>query len=212
MFVELIELLRCPHEHEESQLIAAATRTEARRVVEGTLGCPTCGAEFAIHSGVAHFGTPPVPAPSAPASGETAMRLAAFLDLSTAAGVAVICGGWSNHVEQLRRLMDIPLVLVNPPAEAARFDVAAVLQVADIFPFASASCHAAALSPEATTSLTESIVRAIRPGGRLVAQASLRLPDGVTEIVRDEREWVGERVREAVPTRPIALKRNRAPG
>ena len=212
MFVELIELLRCPHEHEESQLIAAATRTEARRVVEGTLGCPTCGAEFAIHHGVAHFGTPPAQAPNASASAEAAMRLAAFLDLSTSAGVAVICGEWSNHVEQLRRLTDVPLVLVNPPAEAARLDVAAVVEVADHFPFAAASCHAAALSREAPERLTTSIVRAIRPGGRVVARASLRLPDGVTEIVRDEREWVGERVRDAVPTRPIALKRNRPPG
>jgi len=44
VFVELIEALRCPRPHEDAHLVASATRTEARHIVDGVLGCPVCGA------------------------------------------------------------------------------------------------------------------------------------------------------------------------
>ena len=46
MFVEIIDLLRCPNAHAESWLVAAAARTVGRHIVEGTLGCPVCEAEM----------------------------------------------------------------------------------------------------------------------------------------------------------------------
>src|SRR5688572_5757466 len=115
MFVELLEQLRCPRSHEESRLIASAARTDARHIVDGILGCPVCGAEFAIRSGITYFDdTPHSPTAEHP-SADTAMRLAAFLELTDARGFALLCGRWGAHTDQINRLSHTPLVLVNPP-------------------------------------------------------------------------------------------------
>ena len=55
MFIELVDALRCPVAHEESWLVASATHTDARHIVDGLLGCPVCHAEYPIRQGVADF-------------------------------------------------------------------------------------------------------------------------------------------------------------
>ena len=55
MFIELVDALRCPVSHEESWLVASATQTDARHIVDGLLGCPVCQAEYPIRQGVADF-------------------------------------------------------------------------------------------------------------------------------------------------------------
>ena len=52
MFIELVDALRCPRPHEESWLVLAASRLEARHVLEGTLGCPVCHAQYPIRDGI----------------------------------------------------------------------------------------------------------------------------------------------------------------
>ena len=201
MFVELIEQLRCPHPHEESQLIASASRTEARHIVEGVLGCPLCGAEFPITRGVARFSDPEATvAPQAP-SAEMAMRLAAFLDLTDANGFALLCGRWGAQADAILRLADARLVLVNPPPNV-RADVAAgVVVTRDIVPFAAGSARALALD-EGMPSLTDSAVGAVRTGGRVVGPSALGVPAGVTELTRDAHTWVAQR--NAAPDRDAA--------
>ena len=197
MFVELIESLRCPRAHESSPLIASAVRTEARHIVDGVLGCPVCGAEFPIVGGVTRFDDPAAPTPAERSDAETGMRLAAFLELADARGFAILCGRWGAHAGVIRQLTDAPLVLVNPPPEASA-DSAAVILVRDVVPLAPGSARAAALD---ATSFSSSAARAVRTGGRIVGPESLTLPDDVTELVRDERVWVGEKiaVRDAAP-------------
>src|SRR6476661_547648 len=115
MFIELVDALRCPVPHEESWLVAAATRTEARHIVEGTLGCPVCAAEYDIRDGVVDLrrtGREPVP-PSSPGDAEQAMRLAALLDLSDSQGFAVLLGGWGAHAQQLASIVDLPIMLID---------------------------------------------------------------------------------------------------
>ncbi|HYW33320.1 MAG TPA: hypothetical protein VE869_17590, partial [Gemmatimonas sp.] len=58
MHVELADLFRCPGDHEDTWLVLAADRTEARVVLDGTLGCPVCGTEYVIRDGTTHFGLP----------------------------------------------------------------------------------------------------------------------------------------------------------
>jgi uncharacterized protein YbaR (Trm112 family) len=194
MFVELIESLRCPNEHEEAVLVASAVRTEARHILEGMLGCPVCGAEFPISDGEARFGLPPALPPATPPSVETAMRVAAFLELTDARAFALLCGGWGAHADQIRRLADTPLVLVNPPAGAAAAiggSVAAVIRSSDVLPFAAATARGVALDRGMSPALIEAAVRATRAGGRVVGPNEIDLPANVAELVRDDRDWVG---------------------
>ncbi|MEX2178194.1 MAG: Trm112 family protein [Gemmatimonadaceae bacterium] len=209
MFVELIESLCCPRDHEESPLVASASHTETRHIVHGTLGCPVCGAEFPIANGVARFGTPAPAAPELP-SAEAAMRLAAFLELTDERGFALLCGRWGAHADQLRRLADTPLVLVNPPVGAEVLDIAAVLQVGNAMPIARGRARAAALDGRMAPDLARAIVECVRPGGRLVGSVSWPVPDGATELVRDDREWVAERAAASPPVSgPVSIKRSR---
>lgn len=210
MFVELLESLRCPNEHAESPLIVAASRTEARHVMDGTLGCPVCSAEFPIANGVARFGEatrPPHDAPSA----EVAMRLAAFLELGDGRGLAMLHGRWASHADQLLRLVQVPLILVNAPA-GADADVAGSIRVGDRMPFAAGAARAVAFDVSASTPLRQSLVACVRDGGRVVAPAGAPVPPGVEEIARDDRDWVGKKVGtpDAAP-RLISLTRGAPP-
>ena len=207
MFVELIESLRCPQPHEESALVASATKTEARHIVEGVLGCPVCNAEFPIREGVAEFGARPVVAAFETPSPETAMRLAAFLELTDAHGFALLCSRWAIHLEPLRRLTEAPIVAVNPSVAVPVRLAAGAIRGA-VIPFAEGSARAFAFDNATKQETIASGVRAVRPRGRIVGPATLPVPDGVTEIARDETMWVGEKTAASHPTpRLISLSK-----
>src|SRR5512144_1697663 len=108
MFIELVDALRCPVPHEESWLVAASTRMAFRHIVEGTLGCPVCKAQYAVHRGVVDFRRAthaPLPPDAAPDEAQ-ATRLAAFLDLTDHTGFALLLGGWSVHAPVGRAIAD----------------------------------------------------------------------------------------------------------
>ena len=55
MFIELLDLLRCINVHEETWLVASLRAISNRFVLDGTLGCPICHAEYRIKKGIADF-------------------------------------------------------------------------------------------------------------------------------------------------------------
>ena len=208
MFVELIESLRCPNGHEESPLIASATRTEARHIIEGVLGCPVCHAEFPIRETVAEFsprGT--IGGVFEAPSEEVAMRLAAFLELTDAIGFALLCSRWAIHVEPISRLTQTPIVVINPSIAMPVRRAAGAMRCTTI-PFAEGSARAFAFDNGSSRELIASGVRAVRPGGRILGPSTLPVPEGVKELVRDDVMWVGEK--SATPSAPrlVALKRS----
>src|SRR3954452_9680362 len=111
MFIELVDALRCPAGHEERWLVAAPPRMESRHIVDGTLGCPVCKAEYPIRDGVADFrrGAGYVPTGAAHPSAESAMRLAAMLDLADSQGYAVLLVTWGSQSAELSAIVETPL-------------------------------------------------------------------------------------------------------
>jgi uncharacterized protein YbaR (Trm112 family) len=193
LFVELIEFLRCPRPHEPSALVASASRVVDRHIMDGVLGCPSCGAEFAITDGVAIFDPTVSRAPSTPPSDDDATRVAAFLELSDKRGFALLCGRWGAHAERLRQVTETPLLLVNPP-EHAPLDVASgVIVAGDVLPLAPGVARALAIDAGMSDGLVASAARAVRAGGRVLGPVTVTVPAFVTEIARDEHDWVGER-------------------
>jgi uncharacterized protein YbaR (Trm112 family) len=207
VYIELIEALRCPREHEESPLVATASRTDARHIVEGVLGCPVCRAEYPIRDGEALFGGDAV-REAVSADTVVGMRIAAFLELTEARGFAILCGHWAAHAEEVRQLSATPLVLINPPG---RVDVRAtgVVRVRGRAPVAARSARAAAVDESGDDALIASVVAAVRPKGRIIGAATFAVPEGVTELTRDDRTWIGEK--SAAPEDPaprlIALRK-----
>jgi uncharacterized protein YbaR (Trm112 family) len=215
MFIELVDTLRCPTPHEESWLVLAADRMAARHVLEGTLGCPVCDAEYPIREGVVDFRLAPhVPAArSRPADPEQAMRLAAFLGLDDALGFAVLMGEWGAHALELRGMVECPLILVDPPADVEATPGLSIIRTDGALPLAAGAARGMAIDAGGAGGAPDeriaSAVRATRVKGRIVGPVSLPLPDGVRELARDDREWVGEREPAASPLVALHVRRGR---
>jgi hypothetical protein len=204
MFIELVDALRCPVPHEESWLVAAASRMVFRHIVEGTLGCPVCRAEYPVTRGVVDFrrGAHAALPANAPADDAQATRLAAFLDLTDRTGFAVLLGAWSVHAPALRAQVETPLVVVDPPEGTEGEPGISVLRCDGVLPLAAGAARGVAID-EGTDERIASAVRTTRPKGRIVASSSVALPNGVTELARDGTTWVAER--QAVASSLVSL-------
>jgi uncharacterized protein YbaR (Trm112 family) len=211
VFVELIDALRCPRPHADTWLVAAADETRDRCVVRGTLGCPACRAEYRIARGVAAFDEAPPPRAGADAEASDddaeALRLAALLGLTSAGGIVAVAGAWDAAVDALLRVADVRVLLVEPARPHVPREPVGALAGAWL-PTAAAALRGVALDertaqPERLAAAT----RALRPGGRLVAPAVAPVPDGVRELARDARHWVGERDAAASPIVPLRRSR-----
>jgi uncharacterized protein YbaR (Trm112 family) len=197
MFIELIDVLRCPKVHEESWLVLASRRIDGRDVMDGVLGCPVCSAEYPIVEGVVRFAADSGgKALTVPSTEEEALRLAALLDLATPRGYAIITGALGNAAPYLRALTDVQLLLVNPPQEIEIGSGISGLRIDSdwtALPLAQSSARAIALDDTTTPSQLAAALNVVRPAGRVLAPARLSLPDGASELARDDRQWLAER-------------------
>lgn len=194
MFVELLEKLRCPNEHEPSALIATASRTVDRHIIEGTLGCPVCHAEFAIRNGVLDLGgarRTPTPADGT-LPDERMTRTGALLGLDERGGIYVLDSITARVAAGLRDLSPNSRFIALSGDGETEGASGAITGPGDAIPLADA-CARGIVLDEATPGLLRSAVRVLAPGGRLVAPAGAPTPNGVTELARDERQWVAER-------------------
>jgi len=206
VFVEIVDALRCPRPHEESWLVLAARRTEDRDVLEGTLGCPVCRAEYPIHDGIADF-TADTPVDHSATGALTTLppadHLAAMLNLGDALGFAVLIGAWGTRADDLVALLDAPpLLLVEPPAGVKMGHGLSGIRAGATLPLATGAARAVATDSVDPARVADA-ARVARVGGRLVAPAESRVPEGVRELVRDASVWVGER--QALPSAPVTL-------
>lgn len=88
---------------------------------------------------------------------------------------------------------DTQLLVVNPVHPIGFGDTVSALTTIDTIPLANASCRGAAIdATHAHPRFLAEVARVLRVGARLVAPAVVPLPDGVTELARDDQEWVGE--------------------
>lgn len=172
MFLELAEVLDCPDCHASAGLVAFVDRAEARRVIEGRLGCPLCEIEVPIRLGTMRFDlsgaarrASAAPPPDHPLStapppdpvDETALRIAALLGVTDRAGAVVLLGpDLAAHAARLARMGDRLEVLAwlddageeaASPLEELAAGVNPLLGAApDGWPIRSGSLHGIALA------------------------------------------------------------------
>ena len=192
MFIETVDLLRCPRDHEETWLVAAFTRMDGRFIVEGKLGCPICNASYDIVDGVAHFGGEPSEAFAPRVDQDAVMRTAALLNLSRPGAVAVLCGDEASAAEDVSQLTQCVVIALNPSSNIEDTERVATVVCVDRIPLASSSVDAIALGACAT--LVSDVPRILRPGGRVTADTGIALPSELREIARDDRTVVLESV------------------
>jgi uncharacterized protein YbaR (Trm112 family) len=207
VLIELVDDLRCPRAHDETWLVASAVRTEGRDILEGTLGCPICHAEYPIREGAVFFDDvePNAGEPAPARDSALAMRLAALLDLSDPRGFGVFCGIYGPLAGVLRAVVPPHLIALNPMPLVTMGEGISTLIIREGIPLAGATCRGVALdAAHADAARVEAAVRVLQPRGRLVAPAATPLPPGVSEMARDDQCWVAER--SAAPPRLVTLR------
>ncbi|MEO6865003.1 MAG: hypothetical protein ABI229_06100 [Gemmatimonadaceae bacterium] len=197
MFIELLDGLRCTADHPQIPLVTAITTRHERFVVEGVVGCPTCRKEYAVHDGIALFGllgaADAAPLDIAPEDEAGAMRIGALLAVSDGITIALV-GDWAAHARALAEITGLRAFAVNPRVVIAESERVGVVHSDNRLPFADGSLRGVAID-ESGWSLREMslAVRALSPGGRMVAPALSAVPDEIEEIARDADVWVGEK-------------------
>ena len=106
MHIELIDLLRCPKDHEETWLVAALTAVQDRFVIKAKLGCPVCGVSYSISNGIADLRIQAGDhSPShTTTDSDDAVRIAALLNLTRPGAVAVLEG---DHAAVAQNVSDM---------------------------------------------------------------------------------------------------------
>ena len=212
MFIELVDSLRCLEPHDETWLVAAASRMEGRHLIEGVLGCPVCRREYAVRDGTGWFSTrqpdaadqrlTTLAADSDPAH---MTRTAALLDLSQPGGIVVLGESWASFADAVAELGVAHVVVLNTRASESSVQEISSIVVDDRLPFGPAALRGVAVDREAASpGLLSSAASSLRSRGRLVAPSDAAVPDGVEVLARDDRVWVAERAVVASP--PVALR------
>ena len=216
MFIELVDLLRCPRDHEDTWLVAAIYEKADRDIVAGVLGCPICSATYPIRDGVAVFSESATPSPASgrdaysESEEDLAMRCAAMLHLFDAGGAVILCGDWCRAARALLDITPVSILLVDPPAGTTIGHGLSAIRIGDRLPVAAGSLRGVALGDaQAAPQLVEAAVRALKSGGRLIAPISAAVPPGISEQARDDRHWVGETGPVATAPVPLTLRPRR---
>jgi uncharacterized protein YbaR (Trm112 family) len=200
MFIELIDRLRCPAAHRESWLVARMDRVENRDVVDGSLGCPVCHAEYVIRDGVVCF-VDEAPRLSTAPDAEAAMQLAAGLALVDTHSLALLDGAWGAHAHILRSLSPSQVLLVNPPLGVETGGGVSIIR-ARTATVAAGWRDAGAIDQSSSPEMRASLLRAVRDSGRVIGNGRFAPSAMLSLVLATDDLWVAEMHRQG-PTVPL---------
>ena len=212
MFIELLDLLRCINVHEETWLVASLKAISNRFVLDGTLGCPVCHAEYRIRKGIADFTqtgelareSPEVSGPSGNRE-EVATRVGAFLNATEPGATLVLGGSWAEAAQELSVMTETRILALNPSKRVQESETVGLLRVSREIPLAPESVLGVALDDTFPGEIISSALKVVRAGGRIVGPAAIDVPSELAILARDEKYWVAEK-----PAEMISLRRSSA--
>jgi hypothetical protein len=193
MHIELIDLLRCPREHEETWLVAALSAVQDRFVLKAKLGCPVCGASYSITNGTADLRTDGGDRPSAhiEVEDEEAVRIAGLLNLTTQNSVVVLEAHNAMHAHRVSEMTVCRVIALNPSGAVDDSETVATVLCDARIPLASRSIAGAACESE---NVIQDAARVLRDAGRALLPVDSTIPSGLTEIARDDRNILAESI------------------
>lgn len=205
MFIELIDLLRCTNAHEDTWLVASFRTVSHRFVLDASLGCPACSAQYPVNAGIADFAAgmtvPSCEAERAAASHsreEIATRAGAYL-AATEPGATIVLGGvWAYAAQQLSEMSETRVLALNATDEVKESATVGLVRVGSEIPVAPGSVLGVALDAWFPAKIVDSAVRAVRPGGRIVGPTVIPAPPELTVIAHDDSYWVALKAPEVI--------------
>ena len=205
MFIEMIDVLRCINAHEDTWLVASFQTVSNRFVLEASLGCPACSAQYPIHEGIADFSAgfavPSFEAERAVASHnreEHATRAGAYLE-ATEPGATIALGGvWAYAAQELSAMAEVRVLALNAPPEVEESPGVGLLRVGSEIPVAAGSLLGVALDAWFPAKIIDSAVKAVRPGGRIVGPVTIPAPAELSVLAHDDSYWVAQKAPDIV--------------
>jgi uncharacterized protein YbaR (Trm112 family) len=215
VFLEVTEILRCPHVHDESFVVCVAYAMDGRQVARGVIGCPVCQTEYPITDGAVDFTDVPAHRRTGAPTDEsgtparrhagthagthsgtlTAEAAAAFLALEGRGGYVLLAGSAARLARDLAELVPgVHLLSVNAPSEVERVPECSYVACPDGIPVKTAQVRGVVLGADCVAEpwLAEG-VRVLLHGLRLVAEDERAAPTGVAELARGAGAFVGEK-------------------
>ena len=212
MFIELLDLLRCINAHEDTWLVTSLKAVSDRFVLDGTLGCPVCHAEYPIKKGIADFTRGGESArhsfeDSAPSESreELATRTGAFLNATEPGATLVLGGNWAEVAQEVSVMTGTRVLALNPSKRVEESESVGLLRVSREIPLAPESVLGVALDDTFPGEIISSALKVVRAGGRIVGPAAIDVPSELAILARDEKYWVAEK-----PAEMISLRRSSA--
>jgi uncharacterized protein YbaR (Trm112 family) len=188
MHILLTDVLVCPRCGPSFGLILLADRIEARRVIDGKLGCPNCREQYLIRGGEADLRTGAgavTPTSHTEKNVRTpstdAVPLAALLGVTQGPAYVLLAGDAALHASAVSAQMeDVEVIAVRtaPPGDADTQGISSV--IAEAIPLTTGKMAGVAITGARVSELLEAAARAVRPTGRLLVEpapedAELRL-------------------------------------
>ncbi|OLD44946.1 MAG: hypothetical protein AUI63_06155 [Gemmatimonadetes bacterium 13_1_40CM_2_60_3] len=197
--------------HEETWLVASLRAISNRFVLDGTLGCPVCHAEYRIKKGIADFTETrelahESPEPSGPSGNreEVATRVGAFLNATEPGATLVLGGSWAEAAQELSVMTETRILALNPSKRVQESETVGLLRVSHEIPLAPASVLGVAIDASFPPEIISSALRVVRAGGRIVGPSAFGTPSDLSVLARDENYWVAEK-----PAELISLRRSK---
>jgi uncharacterized protein YbaR (Trm112 family) len=190
MFIELVDHLRCPEDHEEQYLVLLPDRIEARSVRAGRLGCPVCGRTFVLDEGVLDVGG------AALKNGPTTLNPEAVVPLAGLngpGGYLALVGAPGNQWRALAELLPgVGLVAVNPGRDTPDEPGISVLRGGSL-PLKSRSMRGVVLGRPygSDAAWVREAARVVLPGLRVVGEGGAPPADLIQPMATAEGVWVG---------------------
>lgn len=176
MYIVLTDHLRCPRCGPEHGLVLLADRLEARRVLEGVLGCANCREKYPVRGGFADLrgGAAERPGAATGAAGgpDEVVRLAAMMGVTGGPGFVLVAGPAAGFAGELARLVEGVEVVAVGDALAGQPEEAGVsrIGVGAELPLASGSMRAVALTGDGGGVALEEAARVVARLGRLAVE------------------------------------------
>jgi len=198
MHLLLTDFLICPRCGPGFGLVLLGRRIEARRLLEGELGCPNCRESYPVREGFADLRPPPrsslspLPVLPDPPDEEETTRLAALLGVARGPGHLVLVGEPARHARQLASLVeDVEVVAVNDGLRGWKEEPGVSRVTAgSLLPFRSRRIRGVAVAGARGEEGLGEAARVVGPGSRLVvldasrgARGRLEAKEGLTPIL-----------------------------